>query len=677
MMTPRPLLPRFSVLALAAVIATTPFGAMAAKKKAAPKKTSKAKVEAVAAECADYYDVVNKAWLATNPAPAANASTSALSQLNARAVQQQRDLLDAAMSGPQGNVQKLLGDFWASGLDEAAVEADGSKPIAPLLARIDGIRRSGDVPAAIAALHQVGIPVAFNFAADVDLDDLTRHIGYFSQGGLGLGDPGFYTRQDPDINAIMIRYRKYVENILTLTGSKPDKLAQDLDLVIGLETRLAQLSRPFKANSDPRTNFNAVPVASLAAYRNLQLGDFLKAQGISDDRVSLADPNYFAQLDALLKSVPANQWKAYLRYQVGNAMAPYLSRSFRNAEQQFRGVVFRNEAAAPPRWQQVLDAINTAAGPMLGHEYAARYLPVATRQRAEAIAQEVRQALGADVQASTWMSATAKAEAQAKIAALKVEIGAPARDLDYTVQPMGRGSFGSNMLIASTWRHAQEMKRIGKGNADRRWNVLPQSPALGYDPAQNRIIITAAMLQSPVLDMSQSNGTLYGSFGALAARAMARAVDVHGQQVDAKGALRSWWTPADIAAWNDRLMRIGNEAGHWAYPGLTGKRVNGQLVRDQLLLDFAGLDAAWRALGKGQAVAEADTTAFFGGWARLWSQQSGPLAAAIDQATSPYVPGKWRVNGALASMPEFAQAHRCKAGQPMALMPASIVQPWK
>lgn len=672
MMIRRPL-----ALALAAVIATSPMGALAAaKKKAAPKK-AKAKVEAVAAECADYYDVVNKSWLATNPAPAPNASVSALSQLDARSVQQQRDLLDAAMGSPQNNVQKLLGDFWASGLDEAAVEADGSRPIAPLLARIDGIRRSGDVAASIAALHQVGIPVAFNFAADVDLDDLNRHIGYFSQGGLGLGDPAFYTRLDPDISAIMVRYRKYVENILTLTGSKPEKLAADRDMVIGLETRLAQLSRPFKANSDPRVNFNAVPVASLAAYRNLQLPDFLKAQGVSDDRVSMVDPNYFTQLDALVKSVPANQWKTYLRFQVGNAMAPYLARGFRDAEQQFRGVVFRSETAAPPRWQQVLDAINTAAGPMLGHEYAARYLPAASKARAVAVAQEVGQALDADIQASTWMSPAAKAEAHAKISAMKIEIGAPARDLDYTIQPMGRGSFGSNMLIASTWRHAQEMKRIGKGNADRRWNVLPQSPALGYDPAQNRIVVTAAMLQAPVLDMSQPNGALYGSFGALVARSMVRAIDASGQHVNAKGALQDWWTPADLAAWNDRLARMGSDASRWAYPGVAGKMVNGQLVRDQSLLDIAGLDAAWRALGKGQAVAPDEATSFFTGWARLWPQQSGPQAAAIDQASSPYAPGKWRVNGMLASMPEFAQAYKCKAGQPMALQPAAIVQPWK
>ena len=76
----------------------------------------------------------------------------------------------SAMTAPQGNVQKLLGDFWASGLDEAAVERDGAKPIAPLLGRINAIKNAKDVPASIAALHQVGIPVAFNFGADIDLE---------------------------------------------------------------------------------------------------------------------------------------------------------------------------------------------------------------------------------------------------------------------------------------------------------------------------------------------------------------------------------------------------------------------------------------------------------------------------------------------------------------------------
>ncbi|NEL80198.1 MAG: M13 family metallopeptidase, partial [Xanthomonas perforans] len=131
------------------------------------------------------------------------------------------------------------------------------------------------------------------------------------------------------------------------------------------------------------------------------------------------------------------------------------------------------------------------------------------------IADQVRDAQLAALERTGWGNGEVIAEAKAKLAAMKIEVGAPRRDLDYTVQPMGRGSFGGNMLIASTWRHREEMKRIGKGNADRRWDVLPQQPAVAYDIAQNRLIITAAVLQAPVLTAGSTPAAQYGAYGAL------------------------------------------------------------------------------------------------------------------------------------------------------------------
>src|SRR5690606_26441623 len=222
-------------------------------------------------QCTDFYAQANAGWLKANPAPADPEAVSALGQLAERALQQQRDLLDAAMASPQNEVQKRLGDFWASGLDEAAVEADGSRPIAPLLARIDAIKRSRDVPAAIAALHQVGIPVAFNFAPDVDLKALDRHIGYFMQGGMGLPDPAFYTRDDADTRALLQRYGDYVRQILTLTGTAPARLEAETAAVFAIETAIARKSQSIADLNNPFRTYAPVPTAELAKrYRNLQ-----------------------------------------------------------------------------------------------------------------------------------------------------------------------------------------------------------------------------------------------------------------------------------------------------------------------------------------------------------------------------------------------------------------------
>ena len=666
MPTPRPLALAL-ILALAAGIAA-PDG------HAAKKSAKKAKAPAVSATCSDFYAVANADWLKANPMPESGAISS-LGQLTARAQQQQRDLLNAAMASPQNNVQKLLGDFWASGLDEAAVESDGANPVAPLLKRIDGIRKTGDVAPAIAALHQVGIPVVFNFSADIDLRDLNRHLGYFAQGGLGLPDPAYYTRTDAETQALVARYADYIRKILTLTGVPAKDLESDTALVLDLEKRIAASERPLVELRDPRKNFAPVATAGLGKqYKNLQLDAFLKVQGVDDDTVSIANPALFAQLNTLVGSLKPAQWKAYLRWRVGDAMAPYLAKPWRDASFDFRGKLLLGETAPAPRWQQVLDAINLAAGPMLGREYAQRYLPDATKKQAVDIADQVRDALARNVSSSTWMSDAAKAEARAKLDKLRIEVGTPHRDLDYTVQPMGRGSFGGNMLIASTWRHREEMKRIGRGNADRRWDVLPQQPALAYDLAQNRLIVTAAMLQAPVLDAAMPQAAQYGAYGALVGHEISHAVDSRGRMVDANGDLRDWWSSTEAAAWDAVAQRVVTLYDGFPYPQLKSVKVNGRITRDENIADLAGLELARAALFAAQPSGGAEAEkAFYRGWSQVWAQQVTEDEAQRRSQQDVRAPGLWRSNAPIMQQAEFGTAYGCKVGTPMQSKPADRV----
>lgn len=653
-----------------AVMLSSP-GADAARKKVA-------RAPAVSPACADFYGQANADWLKANPVPQAGAVT-ALGQLAGNARTQQRQLLDNAMNAPQGNVQKLLGDFWASGLDEAAVEADGSNPIAPLLGRINAIKKAKDVPASIAALHQVGIPVAFNFAPDVDLKALDRHIGYFMQGGMGLPDPAFYTRTDADTVALMGRYRAYVKQILALTGTAADKLDAESAQVIQLETELARHAQSVAGINNPFNNYAPVSTREFTGrYKNLQLDAFLKAQGVNDDLVSLADPALFQQLNGMITRLPAAQWRAYLRWRVGDAMAPYLSRAYRDAEFEFRGRVLRGQVIAPARWEQVLDAINVAAGPMLGHEYAATYVNRDALRQAGLMVDQIREAQIAAVKRNSWLSEEAKAEAEAKLAALKIEIGKPLRDLDYTVQPMGRGSFGGNMLIASAWRHTQEMKRIGKGNADRRWDVLPQQPALAYDLAQNRLIVTAAALQGPIFADANGVAGKFGAYGTLVAHEISRAIDAKGALVDAKGELRSWWTPADKSAWTLIGNRVAAQYSAYAFPGVKDAKVNGELTRDENMADLSGVEIAWEAFAAAQPEAKpAEQQAFFRAWASLWPQQVSPNEAVQRLTSEIRAPGQWRSNGPLSNLPAFGAAFQCKPGQPMQRIDAEQIRIWR
>ncbi len=628
-----------------------------------------ANAQDAAAACSDFYSFANAGWLAANPLPPGAASISALEQLDSRARQQQMDLLNASMTAPKGAVQLLLGDFWASGLNESAVELDGAQPLAPLLDRIVAIKRTDSIAPTIAALHQVGIPVAFHFGADVDLKDLSRHIGYFSQGGVGLSDPAFYLRADAPTQAVMEQYRAYVQKILALTGVKQKHLAKEAQLVIDLETRLAKASRSLAEMRDPRSNYAQVSTAGLAAqYPSLQLDQFLQAQGVQANTVSIANPTRMAEVDRLIRELKPEQWRSYLRFRVGDSMGPYLAKAWRDASFDFHGRVLAGAKVQPSREQQVLDAINVAAGPMLGHEYAANYLTAETRQTALLVAGQVRDALGEALARDTRISEPARAEAASKLAKMQIEIGVPARDLDFTIQPMGRGSFGSNMLIASTWRHREEMRRIGEDNAGLRWNVLPQQPALAYDLGQNRLVVTAAALQAPLLDPLASAANRYGSYGALVGHEISHGFDARGRHVAANTDLRDWWTPQDTATWDAMGNRVVAQYSGFDYPMLNGVKVNALTTRDENIADIAGVQLAWAAFAKAGPDADKQVKqAFFEGWAGLWPQHVSAGTAAKRSVQGVHSPGQWRTNGPLMNMAEFGTTWGCKADAAMQL----------
>jgi putative endopeptidase len=667
---------RPAALALCLVVAIAAPHADAAKKRK-PAKPAPKPVAALSA-CVDLYGATNADWLKANPVPASG-SASALGELATQAREQQRALLEAAAKSPQGQVQKLLGDFWASGMDEAAVERDGAAPIAPLLARIDAIKKPQEIAPAIAALHQVGIPVAFNFTADIDLKNLDTYMGYFAQGGLGLPDASFYTRSDADARELLGRYNGYVQKIMVLTGSSPANAAADAALVINLETRIARASKPRADLVKLRTSYNPVPTKDFAKkYRNLQLAAFLKAQGVTAEQVSMADPELFAQLDKLATSLKPAQWKAYLRFQVGNAMAPYLSKNWRDADHEFRGRLLRGEMDPAPRAQQVLDAINAAAGGMMAHAYTERYLSQDAADRAATISRHVREALGAAIASNTWMDEATRTEAAAKLQKLKIEIGKPRSDLDFSIQPMGRGSFGSNILIASTWHHREEMKRIGRPNADRRWDLLPQHPALSYDLAHNRLFVTAAVLQAPVLDLKQPLSAQYGSFGALVGHELARVADAKGRYVDAGGNLRDWWSPATASAWQGRVAPLQDVYARFAYSGKPERKVDGARTLGENASDLAGLELAWAAYARHEPQAnDSAQQQFFRGWARLWAQQLSIDATAAHAQSSPYAPGQWRANAAAMQLPAFTKAFTCKAGNALFVADGERVSIWR
>jgi putative endopeptidase len=664
------------------------FNTPADAAKAKPKAPKTAAATMASPACDDFYDAINSAWLKDHPVPASG-SVSAFDAMLANARLQERSLLESLASNPSSDADRALGTLWTDGMNEAAVEAAGAAPLRPLFDRIAKVKKSKDLAAAIADLHAAGVPVLFNFSADVDLKDFDRQLGYANQGGLGLPDPDYYTRADADTRALLGRYRTYVETVLRLSGTPADKVSIESGWVLSIEMQLAQASLPLVQLRDPNNAYHPVTLGELKkAYPNLAFDQFLHAQHADDDHISLAHTGFFAAADGLLASVPVEQWQAYLRFHAANALVPYLSRGFQDAHFQMYDRVLDGTQQPQPRWLAVLGAVDRALGEPMGHAYAEHYLPQASKDAATHIADGLRTAAKNAIANNAWMDAPTRAAAQAKLDKLRIEIGEPTRNLSLTGLALGGGSFASDMLAVAAWKHQRDMAAIGRRTSERRWPVLAQVPDVSYDLVENRIVVTAAFLQLPVFDASADLAQQFGALGSLIGHQLHYAFDSKGRTIDADGQLHDWWTPTASAGYELRTAPIIAQYDSYAAQGVV--KVNGRQTRDENLADLGGVELAYAAF-KAQAsdarnlaalqpaphspasknskpasaAPSSNDTRFFEAYARDWERNTSPDTATAEVTTSIQAPAKYRVNGPLANMPEFGKAYACKIGQAM------------
>lgn len=633
------------------------------------------------AACTDFYQHANGGWITRHPVPAGRGSISRFDQLKATSLLQQRELLDA-LPVEGGGSEAMLATFWRAGLDEAGIEAQGARPLAPLLAKIDAMRRPRDVADTIAALHAAGMPVAFNFGADIDLADFGQSIAYATQGGLGLPDRDYYQREDAEARALLGRYRGHVQNLLVLSGVPAAQAAEQSGWVVGIEMRLAAGSLGLVELRDPYHSYKKQPLRDLdRSYRNLRLREFARAQGLADlETVSLAHEGFFQALNGLVGSVEVDHWKAYLRFHTANALAPHLSQAFRSAHFDLYGRLLAGQAEPSPHWEDVLRTLDASVGDALGQAYVARHLDDAERERAEAVVVAVRDQLVESVRTASWLGEAAKAAAAEKLATLRVEVGVPRHWSDYSGLVLDGDSYAAHVLAAARFRHAQELARIG-ATTELRWPVPTQLPDIGYDLALNRLTVTAALLQEPVLSDNGDAAVDFGALGALAGQQLTHAVDDKGRTIDGTGRFNSWWSESDQAGFRQRVAPL--EAQYDGFNAIDGVMVSGRITRDGNVADLSGVELAWAAFA-----AANDTDAgtiegldpaqrFFHAYARTWQRNYRPEELRMRLASEPQAPAKFRVNGPLMHQAAFAEAFACEAGNAMLRAEDDRVVLWK
>jgi putative endopeptidase len=635
--------------------------------------------------CDDFYQFAVGGWLKNNPIPPEFPEWGSFITLTDKNEQALHGLLETAAantSAAPGSNEQKIGDFYASCMDTKEVDAQGLKPIDAELAAIEAIHDTAGLINTGAKLQAQGVGVLFNFASDQDFRDSSKVIGEAVQGGLSLPDRDYYTRDDEESKKLRQQFVEHVTKMLVLAGDAQEKAATEANTILSIETSLAKASMTNVELRDPEKIYHKMSVADAQALTpHLSWDAYFQAVGSPKlMEINIGQPDFFKALGGLLTSVPLADWKAYYRWQLIHRSAPLLSEPFVQENFAFNGRTLTGSKEIRPRWKRCTSATDQQLGEALGQLYVQKYFPPEAKVRALELVHNLLAALRDDLQTLPWMSPATRKAAIEKLEAFGLKIGYPDKWRDYSALKIDRSSYARNVFRAAEFENARDLAKIGKPVDRGEWGMTPPTVNAYNNPQLNEIVFPAGILQPQFYDPKRDDAYNYGAIGAVIGHEITHGFDDQGAQFDPRGNLKNWWTPEDLKNFQERGECVAKQFD--GYEVEKGLHENGKLVEGESIADLGGATLAYAAFQKSLhgKRGEKDTNGFtpeqrfFLGYAENWAVNVRPERARLQTNTDPHPLPKFRVNGPLSNMAEFARAFGCKKGD--AMVRAQVCKIW-
>ena len=626
--------------------------------------------------CVDFYQYSCGTWMKTNTIPPDQASWSVYRKLyddNLRFLWGILDDLSKPRSTRNANQQKI-GDFFAACMDEAAVERLGSAPLKPALDEIAALNGPQGLAVLLAHEHLTygSSGFLFDFGSSQDYNDAEQVIAFAWAGGLGLPDRDYYTKPETASEEIRQKYVAHVHRMLELLGDPPDQARAGAAAVMRLETALAKASLTRVESRDPYNLSHRMTRAQLQSLTpSFDWDRYFSGVGLSRvQTVNVTEPAFYKALERELKGTSLADWKHYLRWHLVDTMSPYLSAKFEEANFDFFSRTLRGVQQQPPRWKRCVGLVDRMLGEALGREFVSRAFSPDMKQRTVRMTQQIEDAMERDIRSLTWMSAATRQRALEKLRAIRNKVGYPDRWRDYGPVRVRPDDFAGNVERAVTFDVRRTLGKIGKPVDHTEWSMTPATVNAYYDAQMNDINFPAGVLQPPLYDAKMDDAPNYGNTGGTIGHELTHGFDDEGRQFDAKGNLRDWWTKDDAEQFTTRAACIVDQ--YSKYTVVDDIKINSKLTLGEDVADLGGeilAWMAWKAEVAGKALDSRDgftpEQRFFIGFAQWACENQRPENLRVSAITNPHSPGKYRINGVVVNMPEFQEAFKCKAGQPM------------
>jgi putative endopeptidase len=624
----------------------------------------------------NFFEYANGAWLKNTVIPASETgwgSFNELREFNQKALKDIcEDLVASSAKHGKGTIKQKVADFYAAGMDEAAIEKAGLAPVKPLLDRVANIKNYVGLLDEIANLYLDGADPLWGVSIDQDDKNTTTIVPKFYQGGIHLPDRDYYFKMDDRTKNIRAAYQLHILSTFKLLGSTDMQAQAAVKDIMRMEEMLAKASMTRVEQRDPEKLYNKMTIAELEKIcPQMNWVDFMKKTGITNPYVIIGQPKFLAEINNMLKTVQLDDWKTFLRWSVIKGAMPFLSSAFVN-EGFTMTKAMSGQKELQPRWKRVSNMTDGVLGEALGQIYTEQHFKPEAKQRMLTLVENLAKVYDKRIQNLGWMSAETKAKAGQKLSAFIRKIGYPDKWQDYTPLSIDRSkSYFENVLAARRFLYKTVTARLGKPVDKGLWGMTPPTVNAYYNPTMNEIVFPAGILQFPFFDNEADDAVNYGGIGAVIGHEMTHGFDDEGRQFDADGNLKDWWLPEDSKKFDAKAKVVVNQFN--SYTVLDTVHVNGNLTLGENLADLGGLSLAYEAFKTYSPQAKKTDTwdgfnadqRFFLSWAQVWRSKLRDETMAQRIVVDPHAPGQYRCNGPLSNMAEFYEVFGVKQGDKM------------
>ncbi|MBF8456158.1 M13 family metallopeptidase [Kaistella sp. G5-32] len=631
----------------------------------------------------NFFMYVNKKWYDATPIPATQAGVGAYMFMNYPQRMRLQGILESVSKGqfPAGSIEQKVGDFYASGMDTITIEKRGYEPIKPTLAKIDAIRDIPSLMTFVANEIKVGNGSIMSFGVGPDDKNSSMNIAHSYQTGIGLPDRDYYFKSDAPTVAIQNAYKTYLSTLFQLTGTDAATSKKNAEIIYDIDRQIATSHKTRVERRDVHANYNMMAIADLEKKQpNIGWKVFLKNIGAQTDSIDIAQPAYYEKLNGLLKSVPIQNWKLYLKASTISSYSGDLSKAFVNADFNFNKVL-SGQAVQKTRGEIMASAVDNHLGEALGQLYVKKYFPEAAKKRMAVLVDNVQKAYAARIDKLDWMSLITKQKAKEKLAAITKKIGYPDQWKDYSKVNILIDTYFENLMSASAADYQIEIAKLGKPVDKSEWFTTPSTVTAYNNPSANEIVFPAGILQSPYFDNDADDALNYGGIGMVIGHELTHTFDDQGAQYDKEGNVKNWWTKEDYAQFKSRIQQVIDL--YSTFTVLDNIPINGAMTVGENTADIAGIAVAYDAFKmtkEGQGSTKIDGLTpdqrFFMSVAKIWKVKMKDEFLRLWINNNPHSPPLWRVNGPLMNTTPFYEAFDVKESNKMFLPKKDRITIW-